>query len=143
MGTWLPIFLSNIIRNQISVNQINKYKVLIMANNENIPNDDRQESNSPAVPFFVRYLEGQLEDLSEEESKSIGGGFFGGFGRGIFGRFGIFGRLGGGVCSKPVTRKYPSDNDEGVDAVTLKFPSDDEEGVEITTLKFPSDNEDI
>ena len=35
---------------------------------------DKQELNSKAVPFFARYLEGQLEDLSEEEMKAVGGG---------------------------------------------------------------------
>ncbi|MGK7898740.1 MAG: microviridin/marinostatin family tricyclic proteinase inhibitor [Xenococcus sp. (in: cyanobacteria)] len=91
-----------------------------MANNENIPNDDRQESNSPAVPFFVRYLERQFEDLSDEESESIGGS----------------------MCDIPTTRKYPSDNEDGSEIVTTqKYPSDHEEGLEITTLKYPSDNE--
>lgn len=93
-----------------------------MANNENIPNEDRQKLNSPAVPFFVRYLEGQLEDLSQEEAESISGG----------------------RCGNNLTRKYPSDNEDGI-AVTLKFPSDQEDGSEAqpVTLKFPSDQEDV
>ena len=62
----------------------------------------RANLNAHAVPFFARYLEGQLEELSEEEAEA----------------------LGGGGCSL-TTKKYPSDCDEG--PVTLKYPSDCED----------------
>ena len=75
-----------------------------MSNNENIPSKDQQEPNSEAVPFFVRYLEGQLEKLSEEEAESICGG------------------------NDIMTRKFPSDQEDGPGPVTLKFPSDQEDG---------------
>ncbi|MBI4511294.1 MAG: microviridin/marinostatin family tricyclic proteinase inhibitor [Deltaproteobacteria bacterium] len=43
----------------------------------------------------------------------------------------------GGCHKKPVTKKYPSDNEDN--AVTLKYPSDSDE---YQTLKYPSDTED-
>jgi hypothetical protein len=95
--------------------------------------------NSKAVPFFARYLEEQLEDLSEEEMKAIGGG------KGLI-----------------MTKKYPSDQEEGGEitdklsdvAVTLKYPSDQEDSGGVTekypsdsdewavTMKYPSDGDD-
>ena len=117
-----------------------------MSNNENIPSNDQQEPNSEAVPFFVRYLEGQLEELSEEEAESVGGGF---------------------PCAPEMkelnishinenlkdlnfefpfgaaTLKYPSDHEDGSShhtAVTLKYPSDNEDGG-MMTKKYPSDND--
>ncbi|NJO93551.1 MAG: microviridin/marinostatin family tricyclic proteinase inhibitor [Hydrococcus sp. RM1_1_31] len=33
-----------------------------------------QDLNSKTVPFFSRYLEGQLEDLTQEELKAASGG---------------------------------------------------------------------
>ncbi|ELS03781.1 Serine endopeptidase inhibitor [Xenococcus sp. PCC 7305] len=97
----------------------------MMSDNKNSSNDNRQESNLKAVPFFVRYLEGQLESLTEEETELIYGGMD------CPGNNGI------------ETRKYPSDSDEEI-AMTLKYPSDNEEGVigPPVTLKFPSDQED-
>jgi hypothetical protein len=67
-------------------------------------------------PFFARFLESQeLEDVS--------GGHRG--------------------CPPAQTKKFPSDNEEGVDAVTAKFPSDNEESIGgPQTRKFPSDQED-
>ncbi|WP_036480472.1 microviridin/marinostatin family tricyclic proteinase inhibitor [Myxosarcina sp. GI1] len=88
--------------------------------------NDRQELNTEAVPFFARYLEDQdyQEELSEEESQHIGGG------------------------RRPLiqTKKAPSDNEEvcgGGFVTTMKYPSDNEEGGggSVVTLKFPSDNE--
>ena len=138
-----------------------------MSQNENQPNQDQQESNSPAVPFFARYLEGQLEDLPQQETESISGGSCGDLTAGI-------GKDSIGVTEKypsdnedvamtlkypsdnedvAMTRKYPSDHEdvamtekypsdhEDV-AMTLKYPSDNEEGHSVTTLKYPSDNED-
>ena len=93
---------------------------------------DKQELNSKAVPFFARYLEGQLEDLSEEEMKAVGGG------RGW------------------MTKKYPSDSEEGGEittklrdvVMTLKYPSDGEDGGttsklsdQVVTEKYPSDSD--
>ncbi len=75
------------------------------------------------VPFFARYLEGQIaqdlsETLSEDAMETVQGG------------------------QVAVTEKYPSDQDEV--AVTLKYPSDQEDGGgdPVTTLKYPSDQED-
>ena len=93
---------------------------------------DKQELNSKAVPFFARYLEGQLEDLSEEEMKAVGGG------------------------KGSMTKKYPSDSEEGGEittkmsdvAMTLKYPSDHEDGGttcklsdQVVTEKYPSDSD--
>ena len=86
----------------------------------------RQDLNSHAVPFFARYLEGQLEELSDEEAEAVDGG-----------------------NSFTETRKFPSDHEDGVgggDTMTLKFPSDAEDGGGgdpfPMTLKFPSDGDD-
>ncbi len=86
---------------------------------ENKPED----LNSQAVPFFARFLEGQsIEDLSNEESKTILGG-----------------------CNNATNKE----NDELVQ--TLKFPSDQEDGTTVTnkyyddyavTQKYPSDGDD-
>ena len=73
----------------------------------------RQNLNAHAVPFFARYLEGQLEELSEEEAEAVGGGYSLARKKHSFSCY--------------VTRKYPSDCDEGPIAVTLKFPSDCED----------------
>jgi hypothetical protein len=71
--------------------------------------------DSENLPFFTRFLEGQAcEDLSEEEIASVNGGL------------------------AAVTKKYPSDNEEG-GFVTKKYPSDTDEFV---TLKYPSDGDD-
>ncbi len=104
--------------------------------------------NSTDLPFFARFLEGQMEDLSDAEADEVVGG-----------RVRI-GRPIGSVFSKkypsdsedshgcglPVTKKYPSDREDlpGDIAVTLKYPSDGEDGHGggiVTTLKYPSDNE--
>ena len=74
----------------------------------------RQNLDAHAVPFFARYLEGQLEELSEEEAEAVGGGYFSISKKHPFSCY--------------VTKKYPSDCDEGPIAVTLKFPSDWEDG---------------
>ena len=107
-----------------------------MSQNENLPNPDQQESNSPVVPFFARYLEGQLEDLSQEAAESISGGTC----DNLIGE--IVEHLTGTEKDPiPVTKKYPSDHEDL--AVTLKYPSDQEEGDFVTTLKYPSDHEDV
>ena len=69
---------------------------------------DKQELNEKTLPFFMRYLEEQgYQDLSDEESSSVRGGYVG----------------------KLVTAKYPSDNEDvgGGRFVTLKYPSDNED----------------
>jgi hypothetical protein len=80
------------------------------------------------LPFFARFLEGQMEDISEEEAGNVAGGK---------------------LCrcpNSPTTRKYPSDREDGV--MTKKYPSDSEDSVGgtkppiATTLKYPSDSED-
>ena len=97
-----------------------------MSNNENIPSNDSQEPNSEAVPFFVRYLEGQLEELSEKEAESISGG----------------------LCGDNIkTRKYPSNHEDVPEQgwpMTLKYPSDHEDVPEQgwpMTRKYPSDSD--
>ncbi|MBD2201143.1 microviridin/marinostatin family tricyclic proteinase inhibitor [Calothrix sp. FACHB-1219] len=98
--------------------------------------------DSPAVPFFARYLEGQYsEELSEEELSGVGGGI-----RFATKKYPSDHENGGGI-TKPrkddiaVTLKYPSDNEEGGGGiVTKKAPSDTDELV--TTLKYPSDGDD-
>lgn len=96
-------------------------------------NKKEQNSNSPAVPFFARYLEGQLcEEVSEEDAEAVAGG------------------------SLMVTMKYPSDGEDapsGGDYVTRKYPSDSDEvghGYPIplppsgpVTAKAPSDSDEV
>jgi hypothetical protein len=83
---------------------------------------DLNHQDPRIVPFFARYLEGQLgEDLSEEEMAAVSGG------------------------SDVVTMAYPSDQEGGGGgAVTQKYPSDNEDGGGggVMTKKYPSDQED-
>jgi hypothetical protein len=67
---------------------------------------NKQDLNSEAVPFFARYLEGQVcEELSEEEMEVVRGG-----------------------DGNTTTLKYPSDQEDGGGTVmTQKFPSDQED----------------
>ena len=93
---------------------------------------DKHDLKQEAVPFFARYLEGQInfiEEISEEETQTVAGGT-------------------GGKKKLPikaVTEKFPSDQEEsGGTVVTLKFPSDQEEvsgGGGVVTKKFPSDSD--
>lgn len=90
---------------------------------------DKQDLNQETLPFFARYLEGQInfmEEISEEETQAVVGG------------------------GKRMTKKYPSDKEDfsggkGI-AVTEKYPSDCEDssggGRMVVTKKAPSDNED-
>ena len=83
-------------------------------------NKDKQELNSQAVPFFGRYLEGQLcED---------GGGS-------VTEKYPSDNEEG----SDPMTRKFPSDNEEDDSPVTLKYPSDNEDvdGIDRDRLPTP------
>ncbi len=82
--------------------------------------DNKQENlNSQELPFFARYLEGQFcEDLSEEEMQSVQGGL---------------------RPSHPMTKKFPSDQDEH--AYTKKYPSDGDDHIYVTQ-KYPSDGDD-
>ena len=81
---------------------------------------NERDSNQEAVPFFARFLEGQLdymEDMSEEEIQAMAGG------------------------SKAVTRKFPSDQEDhsgGKPVIPKKCPSDPKDhsgGI----LEYPSD----
>ena len=75
---------------------------------------DKHKLNSKAVPFFARYLENQLEELSEEEMNALVGGC----------------PLSPVKGDYAVTKKYPSDGDDH--PVTMKYPSDnDEDGIAI------------
>ncbi|HEY9794404.1 MAG TPA: microviridin/marinostatin family tricyclic proteinase inhibitor [Leptolyngbyaceae cyanobacterium] len=73
---------------------------------------NKEDLNSEAVPFFARFLEGQsAEEMSEEEMEAVAGG------------------------KRYMTRKYPSDNEDNISggsggggAVTMKYPSDQEDG---------------
>ncbi|BAZ07397.1 microviridin/marinostatin family tricyclic proteinase inhibitor [Calothrix sp. NIES-3974] len=83
--------------------------------------EQNHQHPQPPTPFFARYLEAQLQDLSEAEIEAISGG------------------------GMAVTLAYPSDQ-EGVEGgvVTQKYPSDHEDVSDgtITTKKYPSDQED-
>lgn len=83
---------------------------------------NQQDLNSEAVPFFARYLEGQVcEELSEAEMEVVRGG-----------------------DSTATTLKYPSDQeDSGGGAVTLKYPSDQEDsgGIGFSDITIPSAQE--
>jgi Serine endopeptidase inhibitors len=86
-----------------------------------------QDLDGKDLPFFARFLEGQIEDISEGEAGDVVGGKH------------------CRRCSPPIamTRKYPSDNEDM--AMTKKYPSDSEDssgGGPIVTQKFPSDGED-
>ncbi len=104
--------------------------------------------NPTDLPFFARFLEGQMEDLSDTEAGEIIGGRHR-IGRPIFGPYtkkypSDQEDSHGGL---PMTKKYPSDREDnlGEIVVTQKFPSDGEDnsgGGIPTTLKYPSDNED-
>lgn len=90
---------------------------------------DSTNFNDKAVPFFARFLEGQFcEDLSEEEMEKVQGGI----------------RYAQPTRPKKdeifTTLKYPSDNEEGGNAVTKKYPSDSDEYA--VTQKYPSDGDD-
>jgi Serine endopeptidase inhibitors len=66
---------------------------------------NNKDDISKPVPFFARYLEGQLEDLSEEEMEAVVGG------------------------EMVTTLAYPSDQegrDDGI-VTTKKYPSDQED----------------
>jgi hypothetical protein len=86
---------------------------------------NKEDLNSEAVPFFARFLEGQsAEEMSDEEMEAVAGG------------------------KRVVTRKYPSDNEDvsggGGIVTTAKYPSDQEDGGGggAVTLKYPSDGDD-
>lgn len=87
--------------------------------------NDKENSKPEVVPFFARYLEGQMdymEDASESEMQALAGG------------------------SRAITRKYPSDSEDSShsgNVTTLKYPSDNEEYFSggIVTQKYPSDND--
>jgi len=86
---------------------------------------NKEDLNSEAVPFFARFLEGQsAEEMSDEEMEAVAGG------------------------KRVVTQKYPSDNEDwgggGGIVTTAKYPSDQEDGGGggAVTRKYPSDGDD-
>lgn len=88
---------------------------------------DKQDLKQEAVPFFARYLEGQIdfiEEISDEETQAVVGG------KGVK-KLPNDKNHSSSCGSKLVTRKYPSDNEDvsggGGTVVTLKFPSDNED----------------
>jgi Serine endopeptidase inhibitors len=98
-----------------------------------------EDLDSPAVPFFARYLEGQFcEDLSEEELSAVGGGT-----RFLTKKHPSDKEDGGCITGKlqdlAQTLKYPSDQEDG-GAMTKKYPSDTDEYA--VTQKYPSDGDD-
>lgn len=108
---------------------------------------DKQDLKQEAVPFFARYLEGQInfiEEISEEETQAVIGG------RKLEKKKPFDKKSFSGGRGIAVTRKYPSDCEDssggGGIVVTQKFPSDNEDssggGGIVMTQKFPSDNED-
>jgi hypothetical protein len=76
---------------------------------------NKEDLNSEAVPFFARFLEGQsAEEMSEEEMEAVKGG------------------------GDAMTMKYPSDQEDG-GVVTRKYPSDGDDYD--VTQKYPSDSD--
>jgi hypothetical protein len=107
---------------------------------------NKQDLKQEAVPFFARYLEGQInfiEEISDEETQAVVGS-----GEGVKKKLPNNEKHPLGCGGKVMTEKYPSDNEDvsgGGILVTRKYPSDNEDvsGGEIAmTLKYPSDNED-
>lgn len=88
---------------------------------------DKQDLKQEAVPFFARYLEGQInfiEEVSSEKAQAVGGG------RTLY-----------------TTAKYPSDAEDslggGGTLVTTAYPSDEDSlGGADMTAKYPSDGDD-
>jgi Serine endopeptidase inhibitors len=69
----------------------------------------KQDLKQEAVPFFARYLEGQIcEDLSDEQMQAV---------------------VGGKKKDLATTLKYPSDSEEDSEpiVVTQKYPSDSDD----------------
>jgi bacteriocin-like protein len=103
-----------------------------------MPNNNDQNLPSEAVPFFARYLEGQMEEQIEEMSDEDLAAVSGGQGMITLAYPNDNPGLPGG---NPVTLAYPSDF-EGLpicDPITMRYPSDVEGGP--VTLKYPSDHE--
>jgi Serine endopeptidase inhibitors len=97
---------------------------------DNLDNIEINNLDTTDLPFFARFLEGQMEDVSEVESASVAGGS---------------NITSSGINKKfldmAYTNKYPSDgDDQGGGVVTQRYPSDHEEIAQ--TSKYPSDNED-
>jgi hypothetical protein len=82
-----------------------------------------QDLNSSNVPFFARFLEGQMDEVSEAEAAEAIGGRFGN-------------RPTNKLADQAQTQKFPSDQeDSSPPIVTQKFPSDQEDSVR--PIQFP------
>lgn len=85
-----------------------------------------QDLDSNNVPFFARYLEGQMEQVSEAEAAALLGG-----------KSKIPGAPSPGVTNRLAdqlqTQKFPSDQEDVSQPImTQKFPSDQEDIAQIT-----------
>ncbi len=89
---------------------------------------NKQDLKQEAVPFFARYLEGQInfiEEISDEETQAVVGS-----GEGVKKKLPNNEKHPLGCGGKVMTEKYPSDNEDvsgGGIAMTLKYPSDNED----------------
>ena len=97
---------------------------------------DKQDLKQETVPFFARYLEGQInfiEEISDEETQAVVGS-----GEGVKKKLPNKKKHPLGCGGIAVTEKYPSDN-EDVSGSEKDVPG----GGMVMTLKYPSDNEDV
>lgn len=109
--------------------------------------DNDKQDLLQAVPFFARYLEGQInfiEEISESESQDVGGGT-----TAMTLKYPSDNEEGSGDGKIAMTKKYPSDNEDSLGGggvpVTRKYPSDCEDslgGSKVVTQKYPSDGDD-
>ncbi len=88
------------------------------------------------LPFFARFLEGQMADIPAQEAAEVSGGSI--LSDLLFKKDPL--NRDNGIFS--TTSRYPSDSDE-FDRIgtTQKFPSDREDGSNMTTWKYPSDRD--
>jgi Serine endopeptidase inhibitors len=91
------------------------------------------------LPFFARFLEGQMEDLAETESETVIGGHKPSRIRftDITAITNKYPSDSEDIHAQPVTSKYPSDNEDM--AITQKYPSDGDDDLGTSHPKFISD----